>query len=135
MATEFLTPVRNDLFLRNAYLAGDVVQLAASRCPACGLVAFPARDTCEACATPTEPIGLSSRATLRVATEVIHPPPDAEVPVPYGVGLIEFPEGISLLGLLDDDLRKAPAIDQEVECHAIEFVEGEVTYGFRRPKV
>ena len=133
MSNESLRPVRDELFLRDTYHAGDVVGLRASRCRTCGLVAFPLRSHCEDCASEAEAIELSSRAKLRVATEVIHPPPDAEVPVPYGVGLVEFPEGLSILGLLDDALRAAPAIDGEVECYAVEFVEGQMTYGFRRP--
>ncbi len=107
------------------------VALRASRCGTCGLVAFPKRETCEACAATTAEIALSTRATLSAHTEVIHPPPDSKVPVPYGVGLATFPEGIAILGLLADELRHAARIGIAVETFAYEAFPGHLTYGFR----
>lgn len=107
------------------------VALRASRCPACGLVAFPMREVCEACSAPTTEIALSTRAVLAAHTEVIHPPPDSKVPVPYGVGLVTFPEGIAILGLLDDELRQTARIGSAVETFAYEAFPGHLTYGFR----
>jgi uncharacterized OB-fold protein len=127
-----LTPVHPDLLARNDATPGEVLALKASRCSACNLVAFPKRETCEQCGEPPIEIELSTRATLIAHTEVIHPPPDALVEVPYGVGLVRFPEGISILGLLDDSLRQSAEIGVEVETFAHEAFEGGLTYGYRR---
>jgi uncharacterized OB-fold protein len=127
-----LTPVHPDLLARNDALPGEVLALRASRCSDCNLVAFPTRQTCEQCGTTPVEIELSTRATLIAHTEVIHPPPDALVEVPYGVGLVRFPEGISILGLLEDGLRQTAEIGLEVETFAHEAFEGGLTYGYRR---
>ena len=127
-----LQPVRAGLLADDAASPGSTTALLASRCEACDLVAFPRRDHCERCGDGVESIRLSTRATLIAHTEVIHPPPDAKVEVPYGVGLVRFPEGISILGLLDDALRQDVTVGIEVETFAHEAFEGGLTYGYRR---
>ncbi len=79
---------------------GDAV-LVASRCAACGHVAFPALETCPGCcgSEPGE-ITLGPTGTLRLFTVVRHPVPGSAVAAPYGVGLVEFPPGIRVLGVL-----------------------------------
>jgi uncharacterized OB-fold protein len=128
-----LRPVREGLLTREDAKPGEPLALRASRCERCDLVAFPYRTTCEQCFESTDNIALSTRATLIAHTEVIHPPPDALVEVPYGVGLVRFPEGISILGLLDDALRKNPEVGAEVESYAYEAFPGGLTYAYRRP--
>ena len=127
-----LQPVRAGLLAFDTAPPGSTTALLASRCEACDLVAFPKREHCERCGGDVEPIALSTRATLIAHTEVIHPPPDAKVEVPYGVGLARFPEGISILGLLDDALRQEVTVGIEVETFAHEAFEGGLTYGYRR---
>ena len=126
------SPVQAGLLARDDAIPGEILALLASRCDDCNLVAFPKRSTCEQCGKDTSQIELSTRATLIAHTEVIHPPPDALVEVPYGVGLVRFPEGISILGLLDDGLRQSASIGVEVETFAYEAYEGGLTYGYRR---
>lgn len=131
METEW-TPVREGLLHGGPFRPMELVALRASRCRDCGAVGFPARSACEACQAEVEEIALSQKAILEAQTEVIHPPPDAQIPVPYGVGLVRFPEGVSIMGLLDDDLRQTDAIGSEVESFVLGFGESEVTYAFRR---
>jgi uncharacterized OB-fold protein len=123
--------VREGLLATDDPTPGNTVALRASRCAACSLVAFPARTHCEGCGKEAEPIDLSTRATLSAHTEVIHPPPDAKVEVPYGVGLATFPEGVSIMGLLDDELRQTAKIGAAIETFAYEAYPGTVTYGYR----
>jgi uncharacterized OB-fold protein len=63
------------------------------------------------------------------ATEVIHPPPDSLVPVPYGIGFVSFPEGLSVLGLLEQPVDAyAPGCPIEVVLK--EAYAGTLTYAF-----
>lgn len=130
MSTE-LEVVREGLLEEAVPTPGKTVALRASRCGACSLVAFPARSHCEGCGEEVDAIALSTRATLDAHTEVIHPPPDARVEVPYGVGLAVFPEGIAIVGLLDDELRQHARIGAAIETFAYEAYPGHITYGYR----
>lgn len=108
---------------------GDRLHLAASRCAECERVDFPRRDTCPACLSPTSDATLSE-GTLSGFTSVLHPPPGAEVETPYHIGVVAFPEGISVLGQLLVDSLDDVAIGDRAEVVATE-VEGTVTYAFR----
>jgi uncharacterized OB-fold protein len=68
--------------------------------------------------------------TVVSVTRVIHPPPDALVPVPYGVGFVSFPEGLSVLGLLDGAHLDFFAPGVAVGVIAYEAFEGRLTYAF-----
>jgi uncharacterized OB-fold protein len=75
-------------------------QLIASRCAACGEVAFPKQASCPHCTSETvEEMLLSRRGTLWTWTIQGFPPPppyigDAADFEPFGVGYVELPEGI-----------------------------------------
>jgi uncharacterized OB-fold protein len=81
--------------------------LLASRCLSCGHTSFPAYSTCinPRCKDKrVEKVTLSSTGTLWSYT-VHHykPPPPFVAPepfVPYGVGVVELPEGLKVVGLL-----------------------------------
>ncbi len=78
------------------------VALRASRCPTCGRTEFPALDTCPACGAEAAPVALGPSATLAGFTEVLHPPPGAEVDVPYTIAVAAFADGnLAVMGLLD----------------------------------
>ena len=85
----------------------DAPQLIGSRCIACGEVMFPKKSYCRNpdCKTGnTERILLSKRGTLYSYTIVTStPPPPFDIihnTAPYALGLVEMPEGITVLGLL-----------------------------------
>jgi uncharacterized OB-fold protein len=80
--------------------AGEPTQLAISRCRECGRCEFLAREYCPACDGTVERAALSEHATLAGYTAVMHQPPDTALEVPYVVGVAEFREGVSILGLL-----------------------------------
>ena len=85
----------------------ETPQLIGSRCIACGEVMFPKKSYCRNpdCKTgETEVVLLSRRGKLYSFTVVTTtPPPPFDIihnTAPYGLGLIEMPEGVMVLGLL-----------------------------------
>lgn len=106
-------------------------RLRASRCSLCCRVEFPRADRCPACGAAADAIGLSGEARLGPRTAVLHAPPDALVEVPYVIGIAEFPEGISVLGLVDAPGLDAAATGDVVDTIAYEAAPGFVTYAFR----
>lgn len=109
--------------------AGDRVRLRASTCPSCRRTEVPPRERCAACDGPTDPVRLPSEGVLRLASSVLHPPPDALVPTPYHVGVVTFVGGRDVLGLLTED--GIDRLGTAVETIALEFAPGRLTYAFR----
>ena len=105
----------------------DDPRLIATKCKSCGHCAFPKTFTCgnPNCKNKdVEDILLSKRGKLwSWSTQYYKPPPPFVAPdpyVPFAVGLVEFPEGIKVLGIVtgcntpDEDLK----INMEVEVVA-----------------
>ena len=105
----------------------DDPRLIATKCKSCGHCAFPKTFTCgnPNCKNKdVEDILLSKRGKLwSWSTQYYKPPPPFIVPepyVPFAVGLVEFPEGIKVLGIVtgcnapDEELK----IDMAVEVIA-----------------
>ena len=70
---------------------GARLTLRGSRCTSCGRVEFPALTDCPADGDAVEYIELGPDAVLQGFTEVLHPPPGAEVDVPYTLAVAAFP--------------------------------------------
>lgn len=117
--------------LWEAPVPGAPNRLRASRCTSCDRVEFPVAERCPACGGEAAPVALSGEARLGPRTAVLHAPPDALVEVPYVVGVAEFPEGISVLGLVDTPGLEAAATGDAIETIAYEAAPGLVTYAFR----
>lgn len=87
------------------------VHLLGSQCEVCGEIALGRRNTCPNCggARLTEQ-QLSRLGTLWTYTVIRHKPPgDYKGPdpfIPFGLGLVELPEGIRVMSLLDCDIDK-----------------------------
>jgi uncharacterized OB-fold protein len=82
---------------------GATPALLGSRCAACGAHHFPRHDTCPYCATEDpEPVELSDRGVLWAWTAVTSPPPGSLGPTPYGMGVVELPEGIRVITRLTE---------------------------------
>lgn len=96
MSTNGPVPIAEGLFRLDP--AGP--RLLASRCTACGEVAFPKQASCPACTgDQVSEIELSTRGTLWTWTIQRFPPPIPYVAPPggfkpYGVGYVELPEGV-----------------------------------------
>lgn len=101
--TDNVIPIAPNLFEFTA----DGVRLIGSRCVKCAEVRFPVSDFCPQCCTETtEVIPLSPRGTLYSFTvQRFRPPPPYRGPdvfEPYGVGMVELPEGLRVTSLLAD---------------------------------
>jgi uncharacterized OB-fold protein len=94
--------------------------LLGSRCGACGSVLFPRADSCTYCATEDpEPVELSRRGTLWSWTAVTAPPPGYEGEVPFGVGVVELPEGVRVITRLTESDPSALHVGQPMEFRLV----------------
>jgi uncharacterized OB-fold protein len=99
---------------------GDAPALLGSRCRACGAHHFPRHDTCPYCAVEDpEPAELSRRGTLWAWTAVTAPPPGYLGEVPYGMGVVELPEGIRVITRLTEPDPRALAAGQPMELRVV----------------
>jgi uncharacterized OB-fold protein len=81
----------------------DSPALLGSRCTSCGAHHFPRHDTCPYCAREDpEPVELSGQGTLWAWTAVTAPPPGYLGETPYGMGVVELPEGIAVITRLTE---------------------------------
>ncbi len=122
----------------------DAPQLIGSRCTECGIVTFPAQDSCPRCAsTAMAEHLLPRRGRLWAWTTQDFPPPSPPYTgptgrdfVPFGVGFVELPDEVKVetrLTVADPD---ALAIGMEMELVLVPFrTDGDgnevVTFAFR----
>ena len=98
----------------------DPPALLGSRCTACQKVHFPRADACTYCATEDpEPVELSGPGTLWAWTAVTAPPPGYEGEVPFGVGVVELPEGVRVITRLTESDPAALAAGQAMELRIV----------------
>jgi len=104
-------PIREGLFC-GPLSDLDAVRLAGCKCSSCGETSLGTRLICPNCGLDTvQDVSLSDRGTLWSFTVVRHRPPGnyrgIEPFSPFGLGLIELPDGLRVLSPVDcviDDL-------------------------------
>jgi len=80
---------------------GEEPRLKGAKCKSCGELFFPARTKCRKCfAEDMEEISLSQRGKVYSYTIVRNATPGYTGPVPYAVGAVELPGGITILSPL-----------------------------------
>jgi uncharacterized OB-fold protein len=113
--------------------------LIGSRCRECGEVTFPANTFCpQCCRETTEKIPLSRRGQLYSFTvQRFRPPPPYKGPEkfePYGVGMVELPEGLRVTSVLEEDdfsrLRVGMVMELVIK-KIFEDEEGRAIVGYR----
>ena len=97
----------------------EQVKLMGSRCKDCDEISFGKQQTCSNCGGRNmEEMPLSRKGKLWTYTVIRHKPPgDYKGPdpfVPFGLGLVELPEGIRVLSPIQCDLERM-AIGMELE--------------------
>jgi uncharacterized protein len=98
----------------------DAPTLLGSRCAACGSFLFPRVDSCTYCATEDpEPVELSRQGTLWSWTAVTAPPPGYEGEIPFGVGIVELPEGVRVITRLTESDPAALRLGQPMEFRIV----------------
>jgi uncharacterized protein len=121
--------VRDGLFTEDGALLGN-------KCTNCGNVLFPRVDSCTYCAAEDPAtVELSRRGTLWSWTAVTAPPPGYEGEVPFGIGIVELPEGVRVITRLTESDPSALHAGQPMECRVVRLhadAEGNdvVTYAF-----
>lgn len=99
----------------------DPPQLLGGRCHSCAQVFFPHASTCAYCRS-TEVVvhPLSTTGTVYSFTIVRIPVPGYHGPVPYGLGLVELPDGIRVTSTLTARNLDGLAIGAEVAFHLVD---------------
>jgi len=127
-ATPERVPIEEGLFT----WPSDSPQLIASRCTACGDLAFPRQHSCPACSSEAvEELLLSRRGKVWTWTIQHFPPPippyagsgDRDSFVPYGVAYVELPEGIRVEARLTENDPEKLEIGMEMELVVVPFAE------------
>jgi uncharacterized protein len=124
-------PVRPGLFTDEPSAA-----LLGSHCRSCGAHHFPRHDTCPYCAAEDpEPAELSDHGQLWAWTAVTAPPPGYLGDVPYGIGVVELPEGIRVIARLTESDPAALELGQPmalriVTLHTTDDGDQVVSYAF-----
>jgi len=115
---------------------GEPPALLGSRCRMCGSVQFPRADTCPYCAADgAEPVELSGPGVLWAWTAVTAPPPGYRGEVPFGVGVVELPEGVRVIGRLTESNPATLSSGQAMALRVVPLHRDEegndvVTYAF-----
>ena len=128
-------PIKEGLF----DVLEDGAHLVGSRCRDCGEVTFPANPFCPQCCTETtDSVSLGRRGILYSFTiQRFKPPPPYRGPepfVPYGVGMIELPEGLRVTAVLDEGNPARLRVGMEMElvvAPLFEDAEGNEVLGYK----
>ncbi len=140
MNKEEYIPIKEDLFSKPLYPLENV-RLMGSKCSKCGEVFFGKAIACQQCqGEELKDIVLGRKGRLYTYTIIRNKPPGdyrgSEPFEPFGVGLVELPEGIRILAPLTGCAIEDLKIDMELELSIEEFYKDEegrkvLTYGFR----
>ncbi len=117
-------PIKEGLFTAPLFPV-ERVRLRGSQCRECGEISLGKRQTCSNCGggNLTE-VPLSRKGRLWTYTVIRHKPPgDYKGPdpfVPFGLGLVELPEGIRVLSPIQCDLeRMKVGMELEMEVYPL----------------
>jgi uncharacterized OB-fold protein len=122
--------------VRGGLFSDDPPVLLGSRCETCGSHHFPLHDTCPYCAAEDpRPVNLSASGTLWSWTAVTAPPPGYLGETPFGIGVVELPEGVRVITRLTEcdpaRLQLGQAMElQIVPLHVDDEGNDVVTYAF-----
>jgi uncharacterized OB-fold protein len=114
----------------------DPPALLGTHCGACGRFNFPRADACTYCATADpEPVQLSRQGTLWAWTAVTAAPPGYQGQVPFGIGVVELPEGVRVITRLTENDPGALAEGQPMALRVVPLHQNEdgddvITYAF-----
>ena len=99
---------------------GDRPTLLGSRCSACGARHFPRHETCPYCSSEdVRPVELSRTGVLWAWTAVTSAPPGYAGETPYGMGVVELPEGIRVITRLTESDPAALTLEGRMELKIV----------------
>ncbi|MCH6575573.1 MAG: OB-fold domain-containing protein, partial [Bacteroidetes bacterium] len=101
-------------FLTELYETKPHVHRIAGKCKKCGKYTFPKYLACPFCfSDEIEEAPLSKTGKLHSFTMVRRSMP--EFRVPYGLGLVDFPEGVRVMAQIDNDYIEGLELDSDME--------------------
>lgn len=93
------------VLIRPGLFTLDPPRLLGGHCRQCDRWHFPSQATCPYCASRCEVSPLAERGTLCLYTVVNNAPPGYRGVTPYGLGVVELPEGLRIISpLTESDL-------------------------------
>ena len=96
----------------------DGWELLGQKCASCGYVAYPRKRVCPRCfSEDLHEHYLSKRGVLHTFT-FTHLGP-ARFNAPYGMGFVDLPEGIRLLGLIDHPASECDSLEVGMEMEVV----------------
>lgn len=100
-----MTDTKPEYFMPQLFSLEPKPHLIGGRCKVCGKYTFPKYLACPYCfSDQLEDAPLSFKGILHSFTIVRRSMPD--YPVPYGLGLVDFPEGVRVMAQMEaDDLK------------------------------
>ena len=115
MADQELKPISKGLFTIPSS-PGEKINLIGSKCRNCGRAYFPGEVVCNACfQEDMEETLLSNIGKLYSFTIVRQKPMAYAGPVPYAMGLVSLPEGVTIMSLLTGCEFEKLELDMDVE--------------------
>jgi uncharacterized OB-fold protein len=103
-----------ELILPQLFKTKPHVHLIAGKCKKCGKYTFPKYLVCPQCfSDEMEDAPLSKTGKLHSFTMVRRSMP--EFAVPYGLGLVDFPEGVRVMAQIDKGYIEGLKLDSEME--------------------
>ena len=105
---------QNEIYRPDLFSTTPRPHLIAGRCKACGKYTFPKYYACPFCfSDDLEDAPLSPIGTLHSFTIVRRSMPDYQVP--YGLGLVDFPEGVRVMAQIEADNLEGLKLDTKME--------------------
>jgi len=103
-----------ELFLPELFTKDPDVRLVAGKCNKCGKYTFPKYVACPHCfSDDISEAPLSKIGKLHSYTIVRRSMP--EFVVPYGLGLVDFPEGVRVMAQIDKEYVDGLELDEDME--------------------
>lgn len=104
---------QTELFMPELFSTTPEPHLIAGRCKECGTYTFPKFYACPNCfSDKLEDAPLSPEGVLHSFTIVRRSLPD--FPVPYGLGLVNFPEGVRVMAQIETDNFEELKLDMKM---------------------
>lgn len=110
-------------------------KVMATRCTKCDASYFPPRMDCPKCIdSKVEWFEVNKNGKLATYTVVNYGPSGFENDAPYTLALVDFGDGIKMLGRLNRDIAESDIkVGMEVKVVAIKLPGDKVSYEFRKP--
>lgn len=107
------------------WISTEPPQLRGGRCDTCGGLRFPIARVCAVCQSmQVSAVPLSTTGVIYTFTVVRASPPGYAGAVPYGLGIVELPEGLRIESTITADDLSMIVVGDSVEFELIQLGQG-----------